>query len=157
MQLSFLFQIRHSFQRFILHVKLKWERLKNHSLFSRLPTCSGRKKVYLILFFNSHTKVVGVRRQIGCIVNLGSACRGADEMFIFNFRHFPAASAAGLGCETTTLSLIVFAIQNKFIRFIFKKIFYLARYKHKTDNKKNRNVRWAQNDIGTWQKKSYYF
>lgn len=58
----------------------------------------------VILFFNSHTKVVGARRQIGCIVNLGSACRGADEMFIFNFRHFPAASAAGLGCETTTLS-----------------------------------------------------
>lgn len=59
----------------------------------------------VILFFNSHTKVVGARRQIGCIVNLGSACRSADEMFIFNFRHFPAAAAAGLGCETTTLSM----------------------------------------------------
>lgn len=48
--------------------------------------------------------MVGARRQIGCIVNLGSACRGADEMFIFNFSHFPAVSAAGLECETTTLT-----------------------------------------------------
>lgn len=62
----------------------------------------------VILFFNSHTKVVGAARQIGCIVNLGSACQGADEMFIFNFRHFPAASAhvVGLGrCRNNRTSV----------------------------------------------------
>lgn len=68
------------------------------------PRERDRKKSNIIFQF-AYKGGLGVR-QIGCIVNLGSACRGADEMFIFNFRHFPAAPAAapaaGLGRETTT-------------------------------------------------------
>lgn len=76
----------------------------------------------VILFFNSHTKVVGAARQIGCIVNLGSACQGADEMFIFNFRHFPTASAhaVGLGVETTAVVRLVFDDSSIIIRSTIK-------------------------------------